>query len=177
MNPSKKPFAGKMLIIIAPIVIAGCQCKRETERSRPDLGHTKEQPVANENVAAENSADNQNTNAGDVAATSQPSAETQPASAPTSQPVPESPKFVRVLQTDKISQDSRVIANVGTAKNELSLRTDNVRRLRILRQDVELDRSKSIVLRIDGQTFEWPANSSVTTFECSPNGVWSPARN
>lgn len=159
---------------VTALLVTGCQCRRDVDRVRPELSQTKN---TNKNAIAPASqpALDQG-NEIELAPTTQPAATSQPTSAPTSQPAPEAPEFVRVLKMDNADDASRVTAVVSEKRNELALKTTNVRRLRILRQDLELNRGKSIVLRLDGQTFEWPASSSVTTFECSRNGVWSPVR-
>ncbi|MDX2198553.1 MAG: hypothetical protein SF069_06220 [Phycisphaerae bacterium] len=120
------------------------------------------------------------------APTSQPTSApaSQPASAPTttsapttaSAPTPDPPpSYLKVIQTDRAGSAGIVKAKIGPG-SKLTLDTDNVRRLRIDRAELELPANRSIVLNLDGQVIEWRANSPVREFERTPAGVWQPVR-
>jgi hypothetical protein len=64
---------------------------------------------------------------------------------------------------------------IEAAGRRLALDTRNVRRLRITRAQLPLERDRSLVLILDGQGIEWRADSTVEEFERAETGAWLPA--
>lgn len=108
-----------------------------------------------------------------------PLAETRPATRPAAtEPVDvevEPPEYVTILERFRAGE--RATVRVRTAAgNQLVVETRNVRRLRIERAQVPLERGRSISLQLDGQGIEWLAKSTVTEFERAENGYWTSAK-
>ena len=88
---------------------------------------------------------------------------------------PAPPPNLTVLERFDAGQPTAAEARPGPA-NRLVIDTRNVRRLRIDRAALPLRSEQVIILRLDGQPFEWLADSDVTEFERSVNGAWAPVR-
>lgn len=106
-----------------------------------------------------------------------PATEEQDAAArpETAQPDPDLPNYLAIVSR----VDPRQVAQIevlSAAGHRLALDTRNVGRLRIDRQRLPLRRDRSIALILDGQGFEWRADSKVIEFERSINGVWTPVK-
>ncbi len=86
---------------------------------------------------------------------------------------PELPEYVMLLERYQPGQPA-VVRVLTEGQSRLVIETRNVRRLRIDRDRVPLDRAHSIALQLDGQGIEWLAKSDVIEFERSPNGDWGP---
>ena len=101
-----------------------------------------------------------------------PPATQPPATQPAAQE-PELPEYVTLVE--RFNPHQPVAARVRTEEpNRLVIETRNVRRLRIDRTRLPLDRRHSIALQLDGQGIEWLPKSEVVEFERSPNGDWGP---
>lgn len=100
---------------------------------------------------------------------------TPPGGEPPTAAEPAPPPYLTVLERFDAGQPTAVEARPGPA-NRLVIDTRNVRRLRIDRAALPLRSEQVIVLRLDGQPFEWLADSDVTEFERSVNGAWAPVR-
>lgn len=88
---------------------------------------------------------------------------------------PELPKYLKLVERYDAAAQAEVKV-VEAEGRRLTLTTQNVKRLRIDRVESPLVRGRSINLRLDGQPLEWLANSPVTEFERSANGVWAPVK-
>lgn len=88
---------------------------------------------------------------------------------------PELPKYLAIVARYDASATAEVKI-VEAEGRRLTLATQNVKRLRIDRVESPLVRGRSINLRLDEQPLEWLANSPVTEFERSANGVWAPVK-
>lgn len=86
---------------------------------------------------------------------------------------PELPSYVTVIERYESGKPARLTAATPGGRR-LTLDTRNVRRIRIDRDDVPMAGKGSVALALDGQVFEWVANSQVAVFERSENGVWRP---
>ncbi|MBU0638766.1 MAG: hypothetical protein KKB50_07875 [Planctomycetes bacterium] len=85
------------------------------------------------------------------------------------------PDYVTVLERFQRGDPVTVHAQT-TAPVRLVIETENVRRLRIDRRLLKLDRNGSIVLRLDGQGIEWTPRWQTVEFERSPSGAWTPVK-
>lgn len=111
-----------------------------------------------------------------TAPTTQPT--TAPATAPNVKPAPppaepELPEYLEIIARFD-GQAPATVRIEDAAGHRLALDTRNVRRLRIERDQLPLERGRSIALILDGQGIEWRADSEVVEFERSPNGRWIP---
>jgi hypothetical protein len=84
------------------------------------------------------------------------------------------PEFMRIGEKADAGRAAKITAKVGTGR--LTIDTENVNRIQIRRDLLDLPPNRSTILHLDGQVIEWLANSKVTEFQRSPTGVWSPVR-
>lgn len=110
-------------------------------------------------------------------ATTQPAA-TQPDAAAESGTTefpepPPTPKYISILKQFDPLRPASVDARIESG-SRLVIDSRNVERIEIHRDELPLAPNRSIALMLDGQPFEWLAHSTVTRFERSENGVWSP---
>ncbi len=54
----------------------------------------------------------------------------------------------------------------------LEIRSRNVQRIRLARAELPLEKSRSVMIRIDGYGIEWTPRRSVVELERSQNGAW-----
>ena len=155
----------RLALLVASAVLIGefgCEPARPPEQPRPAK-----------------SAASQATASASAPASRPASADSGPTSTPTSapqlQPLLEVPEFIRIEGLDRAGRSPRMRATVA-AGNQLILDTENITRFAIAREKLEMARDRSIVLRIDGQTMEWRANSPVREFVRSQSGIWEPVR-
>lgn len=106
--------------------------------------------------------------------TTQPPA-SMPAATQPAAPEPELPDYVEILERFDPQRPASVTVHTETG-NRLVVLTRNVRRMRIDRERVPLDRRRSISLQLDGQGMEWLARSPVDEFIRSVNGPWDVAK-
>lgn len=106
------------------------------------------------------------------AAASAPTTTSAPATQPEGPPLPEYLEIRSRVHDGKVAQVRSQILSGG----RLVIDTDNVTRLRIRRELLDLPTRRSVILRLDGQVIEWTAGSPVSEFERSSNGVWTPVR-
>jgi hypothetical protein len=104
----------------------------------------------------------------------EPRGESPPAEPRDTEPAePELPEYLTLLE--RFDRTRAVQLEVlSAAGRRLAIDTHNVRRLRIDRAQLPLQRDRSIALILDGQGIEWRADSKVVEFERSENGVWMP---
>lgn len=107
--------------------------------------------------------------------------DTPPARASTDDPSGARPGDVEVPEYLKVvglapGADSARVQVMKVEGRRLALDTRNVTRLRIDREALPLDTNRSIALILDGQGFEWLANSDVEEFVRSENGIWEPVK-
>ena len=103
---------------------------------------------------------------------------TQPKTAPKLEAVtppaePELPEYLEVLARFE-GQKAAMVKIEDASGHRLALDTRNVRRLRIERDQLPLERDRSIVLILDDQGMGWRADSKVVEFERTDNGRWIP---
>jgi hypothetical protein len=85
------------------------------------------------------------------------------------------PGYIQVLEKFDPNAQTVVQATAATGQ-QLDITTQNVKRMRIDRDHVPVDRTRSIALMLDGQPLEWLARSKVHEFERSVNGRWQPVK-
>jgi len=100
-------------------------------------------------------------------------AEAKPGTTESEAAEPELPGYLTIIDRYEPNKPARLTAATPGGRR-LTLDTRNVRRVRIDREDVPLTGKGSIALTLDGQVFEWMANSQVAVFERSDNGIWRP---
>lgn len=67
------------------------------------------------------------------------------------------------------------VVEVISAGNRLSIKTENVRRLRLHRSRAPgLTASGSVAILVDGQGIEWLVRTDVLELERSASGAWAP---
>ena len=99
-----------------------------------------------------------------------------PETAQTPEPTePELPEYLTLLDRFDVGQPVRLDV-LAAADRRLVIDTRNVRRLRIARDKLPFRHDRSIALILDRQGIEWRADSAVTEFERSANGVWVPVK-
>jgi hypothetical protein len=146
-----------MVFALASMLLVGCESAPPTTQRHPQTGPA-------ETPAPE---------VGPLPPVTRPTEALPPASRPAGEP--ELPDYVAI--TARIHPDQRTSAQVRTESgNRLVIDTRNVRRLRINRDRVPLNRRRSISLQLDGQGLEWLASSKVVEFECTVNGEWVPVK-
>lgn len=103
-------------------------------------------------------------------------ATTEPVSPPAIVEPNEPPWPAYITDVAPIEAAAKPEVTVVTAKGRrLVIDTQNVQRLRIVRDELPIETSGSIVLRLDGQGIEWLADSGVEWFKRSRNGNWDAA--
>ncbi len=88
---------------------------------------------------------------------------------------PELPDYLAVVSKGDLAPGYELQV-LTVAGRKLSIDTRNVQRLRIDRDKLPLETDRSIALILDGQGFEWRADSDIEEFVRSPNGVWEPVK-
>jgi hypothetical protein len=85
------------------------------------------------------------------------------------------PYAIPYLQILELRDAARgpTIHSLVSGRRELRLDTDNIQRLRITRDQLPIPRDRSVVLRIDGQNFEWTSRSASIELERDRNGFWN----
>lgn len=175
---------GALVALVGAALAVGCAAPAATPvpRAEPQPTTTPEPAPAVQPAPAEPPADEP--------VSSEPPAAPEPARPPTgaghpggpppggepptaAEPAP--PPYLTVLERFDARQPTAAEARPGPA-NRLVIDTRNVRRLRIDRAALPLRSEQVIILRLDGQPFEWLADSDVTEFERSVNGAWAPVR-
>jgi len=85
------------------------------------------------------------------------------------------PRYLEVLE--RYDDSARAVVRARLERPaKLEIQTDNVKRLRITRARLPLTSTRSTVLRIDDQVFEWLQRSDEVVLERSRNGIWSPIK-
>lgn len=155
--------SGLVLCLLAAI-LAGCDSAPPPAGRVPQSSPATEpgRPAVPEKPAAS------------VPATTQPPASVPAATQPAA-PEPELPDYVEILERFDPQRPASVTVH-AEASNRLVVLTRNVRRMRIDRERVPLDRRRSISLQLDGQGMEWLARSPVDEFIRSVNGPWDVAK-
>ena len=102
----------------------------------------------------------------------------RPASQPPEPPPPPEPPVPGYIQIiEKFDPKARTVAQATAASGQqLDIMTQNVKRMRIDRDRVPVDKTRSIALMLDGQPLEWLPRSKVEAFERSINGRWQPVK-
>jgi len=146
----------------AAILLTGCEGAPPATSRAPQTRPAEGQPPASSQPVAGPASKS----AGAPGVTAPPA--TQPAAQE-----PELPEYVTLVERFNPRQPPAV--RVRTEEpSRLVIETRNVRRLRIDRTRLPLDRRHSIALQLDGQGIEWLPKSEVVEFERSPNGDWGP---
>lgn len=173
--------AGALALLTWGLLTAGCA----TPPAPPPAPAPRAEPAAPS--PAEPPAPPPTAEAPDHPPPTTPPAEPEPAAPPAddaavAEPMPPAPPaepaipaYLAVLNRFDPAQTVMATAHTGPG-NRLVVDTRNVRRLRIDRAALPLQRGAAIVLRLDGQPIEWLADSEVTVFERSINGDWTPVR-
>ncbi len=172
--PCHTPGRSGLVLCLLAAILAGCdsapppagrvpQSSPATEPGRPAV---PEKPAASVPVTTPPAAS--------VPATTQPPASVPAATQPAA-PEPELPDYVEILERFDPQRPASVTVH-AEASNRLVVLTRNVRRMRIDRERVPLDRRRSISLQLDGQGMEWLARSPVDEFIRSVNGPWDVAK-
>ncbi len=107
-----------------------------------------------------------------------PSETTKPTTQPPEPPPPPEPPVPAYIQIiEKFDPKARTVVQATAATGQqLEVVTQNVKRMRIDRDQVPVDKMKSIALMLDGQPLEWLSRSRVEEFERSVNGRWQPVK-
>ena len=91
------------------------------------------------------------------------------------EPQPRTPSYIEIVDDIKPGEQPVVWAEV-VSPTKLVIETDNVQMLRVTREGTSLSRTRSIVLRIDGQGIEWTPKYIAVELERSPAGEWTVVR-
>jgi len=146
------------------MVVCGCDARDKPRSSDPERNRV-ETTEAQASSAAE-------TPSSGAAATQAASA---PASQAASRPaLPKLPAYLEILST----VHERIGARVDVVKAEedvLSLTTENVARLRVLRNELPFTPGRSVIVRIDGQAIEWSVRGESVELTRGRTGAWTAA--
>lgn len=94
-----------------------------------------------------------------------------PDTMPTEPPEPELPPFLAIVDRIEPGQRANVAVRLDPPRL-IELRTTNVQRIRITREELPLARNRSTVLQIDDQGIEWTAGVYVVELERTRSGAW-----
>lgn len=166
-----------VIVLSGVLALAGC-AERSSEPAAQPASAGERDAAASESASA--GAPPQPT-----PRTPEPAPQPPPAPTPPDRPPPDAPPTQPPPRpgTDYLVVLERYQADAPFATNaqlepprRLRVDTQNVKRLRITRQDVPLMRGGSLSLTIDGQGFEWNEKTPVLLLERSPAGAWAVAR-
>jgi hypothetical protein len=80
--------------------------------------------------------------------------------------------YLRILELRSASEPPVVTPRLE-GQQALLLETRNVQRLRITREHLAIRRDRSVILRIDGQNFEWTTRHDSIELHRDQNGFWN----
>ncbi len=93
--------------------------------------------------------------------------------APPAPPSPEEPpKYVRILERER-SDASASLDATARGNAVVRLETNNVKRLRLIRDELPFRATRSVAVRIDQQGIEWSPRHAWIELERSRSGEWT----
>jgi hypothetical protein len=97
-----------------------------------------------------------------------------PAPSAAEPPQPKTPPYIVIVERFDPRRATTLTTSIQNAK-AIEIKTGNVRRFRITREELPLPGGRSIPVRIDGRAFEWTPNHREVEFELTPSGAWQVA--